>query len=130
MVYLFTCFRYATYIYLTVNPLYPLAGSAENGEGEEETHLSPGCAESLNPLRDLLVLPDSVSFPFIEDTERLGKIKGSPDAKDKPKRQENPDSFGGVQPKVGAAQEAGHHDVLPEGRLPPTAEPEISVTPS
>lgn len=122
--------RYATYIYLTVNPLYPLTGGAEGGEGEEETHLSPGCAESLNPLRDLLVLPGSVSPRFIKNTERPVDIKGSSDVEDQPKRQEDPDTPGGVEPEEDAAQEAGLDDALSGGRLPPTAEPEqISVTP-
>ncbi|KAL8431754.1 hypothetical protein ACSSS7_005080 [Eimeria intestinalis] len=82
-------FGYATYIYLTVNPLYPFPASGENGEVEEEAGVSPGPAASLNPLRDFLVLPDSPSPPSnggTQATECPAPSVGSQGADGSPKR--------------------------------------------
>ncbi|KAL8453568.1 hypothetical protein Emag_001787 [Eimeria magna] len=81
--------RYATYIYLTVNPLYPFPASGENGEVEEEAGISPGPAASLNPLREFLVLPDSPSPPSnggTQATECPAPSVGSLGADGSPKR--------------------------------------------
>ncbi|KAL8446179.1 hypothetical protein Emed_005134 [Eimeria media] len=81
--------RYATYIYLTVNPLYPFPANGENGEVEEEAGISPGPAASLNPLRDFLVLPDSPSPPSnggTQATECPAPSVGSLGADGSPKR--------------------------------------------
>ncbi|KAL8269753.1 hypothetical protein Esti_006316 [Eimeria stiedai] len=81
--------RYATYIYLTVNPLYPFPASGENGEVEEDAGISPGPAASLNPLRDFLVLPDSPSPPSnggTQATECPAPSVGSLGAEGSPKR--------------------------------------------
>ncbi|XP_026192851.1 uncharacterized protein LOC113147221 [Cyclospora cayetanensis] len=61
--------RYATYIYLTVNPLYPFPTSGENGETEEDVNMSPGSTTSLNPLRDFLVLPEATTPRSRADTQ-------------------------------------------------------------
>ena len=80
--------RYATYIYLTLNPLYPLPTSGEGAQADDGTHLSPGSAASLNPLRDFLVLSEAPLPPFSGDTETdfPATATGSQGAEMSPKR--------------------------------------------
>ncbi|CDJ42280.1 Prkab2-prov protein, related [Eimeria tenella] len=49
--------RYATYIYLTINPLYPFPVSGETAAEEAAANLPAAAAAALNPLRDFIVLP-------------------------------------------------------------------------
>lgn len=100
--------RYATYIYLTVNPLYPFPAYGENGEVEDESSISPGSAASLNPLRDFLVLPDSPSphsSGGTQETECPAPSVGSQGVDGSPKRPDDalsPVTPGETEPQADA----------------------------